>query len=199
MGGLTFDHAGNLYGTTASGGIYNSGTVFRLVRSHGRWIETVIHNFSGGRDGAMPTGDVVVESNGVLYGTTSAGGTKLQNGTVYKLAPSRIGWKETILHRFNGSDGYSPMGGVILDKKGVLYATTYAGGTYNAGTVFKLERSKDKWELETLYNFAGSSDGGFPVSTLLMDHSGSLYGTTLWDGDGWGWNCGDGVVFEILR
>ncbi len=137
-GSLIFDKAGNLYGTTSEGGGKNQsgkGVVFKLTKSKsGDWKETVLHVFRGGTDGSTLYSTLVFDKAGNLYGTTSWGGNPSCNppygcGTVFKLAPGKNGrWKETILHRFGGSDGRAPYAGVAIDAKGNLYGTTELGG-----------------------------------------------------------------------
>jgi uncharacterized repeat protein (TIGR03803 family) len=137
-GGLVFDPAGNLYGTTANGGVYNEGTVFELsTAAGGRWSEKILHDFSdAGTDGAQPLAGLILDAAGNLYGTTSFGGASGE-GTVFELLPSAGGsWTEETLHSFldNGVDGdrpyYAP---VVFDAWGNLYGTTYAGGSSPSG------------------------------------------------------------------
>jgi len=144
-GALTFDAAGNLYGTTIGGGAYRVGTAFELTpNGSGSWTETVLHSFGGGNgnvaDGVEPLGGLIVDSAGNLYGTTSQGGSHGQ-GTVFELAPNRSGgWTETLLHNFiiNGTDGTYPFAGLIFGAAGNLYGTTALSGTYGGGTAFEL-------------------------------------------------------------
>jgi uncharacterized repeat protein (TIGR03803 family) len=106
-GGLIFDQAGNLYGTTGyGGGALNSGTVFKLApNADGSWTESVLHSFKGS-DGAVPAAGLIFDAAGSLYGTTAYGGSS-GHGTVFKLTPSADGsWTESVLHSFNGNDGY---------------------------------------------------------------------------------------------
>jgi uncharacterized repeat protein (TIGR03803 family) len=190
-GALIRDAAGNLYGTTQLGGNYSFGTVFK-VDSTG--IETVLYRFRGGSGGDQPDGGVIMDKAGNLYGTTQGGGTSY-DGTVFKLNPS--GYK-TVLYSFgSGADGTQPDAGVIADTAGNLYGTTAYGGTSNLGTVFKL----DKTGKETvLYSFTGGADGALPVTGLVRDAAGNLYGTAYFGGDS-GSFCsgvgGCGVVFKI--
>ncbi len=129
VAGVTFDSAGNLYGTTECGGAYGRGTVFKLTRnSGGTWTESVIYAFQGGNDGANPIASVIFDGAGNLYGTTAYGG-RLTDGTIFKLTPSHDSWTETTLYTFSYSDGASP-GSVIFDGAGNLYGTTSSGGLY---------------------------------------------------------------------
>jgi uncharacterized repeat protein (TIGR03803 family) len=130
--GLIRDSHGNLYGTTYLGGTGGAGTVFK-VDAHGQ--ETVLHNFTGGSDGWLPSGGSLVrDSAGNLYGTTPQGGSN-DFGVVFKIDAKG---NETILHTFSGSDGKIPYGTLILDTAGNLYGTTYQGGAYGGGVVFKI-------------------------------------------------------------
>jgi len=153
-GSLAVDTEGNLYGETYYGGTgtacqYNCGLVFELVRgSDGRYTEKILHNFVNGADGAGPRGSVILDAAGNLYGVTYTGGngTNCVNylgqgcGTVFELSPTANGWREKILHAFNfdGIDGAEPYAGLIFDRAGNLYGTTYAGGENYGGTVFEI-------------------------------------------------------------
>jgi uncharacterized repeat protein (TIGR03803 family) len=185
------DSAGNLYGATSRGGsncFFGSGcgTVFKLDASGN---ETVLHRFGRGTDGRFPNG-VTRDSAGNLYGTTITGGVLSLCGggcgTVFKVDASG---KETVLYRFkNGSDGGSPVGGVILDSAGNLYGTTGTGGANTYGTVFKLNTNGN---LTVLHSFT-INESCFGGSTLLQDTAGNLYGTS----DGCG-TFGEGTVFKV--
>jgi len=107
----------------------------------GSWIETVLHSFTGGADGEFPSGPVAIGEDGVLFGTTTAGGTR-NLGTVFAVTPPASpsgSWTETVLHSFigGGDDGYAALSGVVIGKNGVLYGTTLHGGL-GFGTVFTL-------------------------------------------------------------
>jgi uncharacterized repeat protein (TIGR03803 family) len=115
--------------------------VFKLSPSASGWKETILHAFnSNGVDGNNPSGTLVQDGVGNLYGATGSGGAYSQ-GTVFELSPtSQGGWKETILHSFNpnGADGTSPGSGISLDSSGNLYGTTEAGGVFGQGTVYEV-------------------------------------------------------------
>jgi uncharacterized repeat protein (TIGR03803 family) len=139
---LIFDSKGNLYGTTALGGYYDSGMVFELTpQTGGQWTETIVHSFEPSNwDGGNPYGGLIMDAAGNLYGTTSQGG-KHNYGTVFKFTPEAGGgWSEQQLHVFNnnGRDGYTPYCTLLADKAGHLYGVTYQGGAHNAGTVFEI-------------------------------------------------------------
>ena len=184
--GLIADAAGNLYGTTDSGGAPMScnittgcGTVFQLDTSG---TLTVLHSFTNRRDGNHPDAGLIADAAGNLYGTTLSGGDG-GYGTVFQLDPSGT---LTVLYSFTGgSDGRSPVAGLIADAAGNLYGTTRgqlgAMGScpLGCGTVFQLTPSGT---LNVLYSFTGS-DGSHPVAGLLADAAGNLYGTTSTGGD----------------
>lgn len=143
LGHLTFDAAGNLYGTTIAGGgscQTTCGTVFKLTRQpNGHWKETILHAFRKASRGYRPVGGVTLDATGNLYGTTLAGGNQCDCGVIYKLSPNPDGtWTYTVLHNFSGSDGAQPESNLVLDDKGNLYGTAVTGGPGGAGVVFKL-------------------------------------------------------------
>ena len=137
---LIADDAGNLYGTTYSGGstgCSQCGSIFKLAPGG---TETVLYAFQGGSDGRNPNGGLVRDAQGNLYGTASAGGDlkcirKTSCGLVFRLAPDGA---FTILHAFEKADGIYPMAGLTIDADGNLYGTTSQGGASNFGTVFEL-------------------------------------------------------------
>jgi uncharacterized repeat protein (TIGR03803 family) len=186
--GLTIDRAGNLYGT-ASVSPNGDGVVFRLSRRNSGWILTPLYSFQGGHDGSVPYGGVSIAADGNLYGTTYAGG--LGYGTVFKLQPSPVvcvtalcPWTETVLYRFaGGDDGANPLyGNLVFDQTGSVYGTTSNGGSSRGGTVYKVTHSGGGWTESVLYSFAGLTDGLDPVSGVIFDQSGNLYGATVQGG-----------------
>jgi uncharacterized repeat protein (TIGR03803 family) len=216
---LAFDQAGNLYGTTMGGAHTNNsdcgsggcGTVFELMpTSKGGWTRKVLHAFTGGNDGALPQGALVLDDAGNIYGTTQRGGSHGQ-GVVFELSPQSGAWKETVLHAFAGSpDGAHPTSGVIFDAVGNLYGTTVGGGTAtgSGGTVFSLTHTSNGWNESLLHSFpfgcgkASCSDGASP-NGLVAGAKGSFFGTTS---EGGASNCTDnegdligcGVVYELM-
>jgi uncharacterized repeat protein (TIGR03803 family) len=208
---LVFDTAGNLYGTTGSGGTSTCngnkggcGTVFKLApNSHSGWTESVIYKFKGGSDGDDPWAGLTLDSTGNLYGTTVLGGTGQSTfnclygcGTVFRLAPGSHGtWTESILYNFTGSDGINPQGELIFDSAGSLYGTTRYGGSSGSGAVYKLTPASNSWTQSVLYSFTGRTDGADPLSSLIFDKAGNLYGTAALGGSCAG---GCGVVFELV-
>jgi uncharacterized repeat protein (TIGR03803 family) len=133
---LTMDAAGNLYGVTGGGGNmecnapYGCGTVFKVTPSG---VKTVLHAFSTMTQGAFPSGVLALDATGNLYGTTESGGDSQNDGVLFKISKNG---KETVLHRFNGTDGDVPLGGVVIDSAGNLYGTSLFGGK-GYGSVFK--------------------------------------------------------------
>jgi len=208
---LTFDARGNLYGTTIYGGHTGGpcqpagcGTVFKLTHTGSGWILNPLYSFTGGNDGMNPAGSVVSGPDGLLYGTTYAGGgngcSGTGCGTVFSLGPpahactsALCPWTETILHRFSGDDGQIPNAGVVFDANDNLYGTT-AGGGHNFGTVYELTRTVGGgWTEQVLHYFANSPDGALPAAGLIFDAAGNLYGTTYEGG-----TSNYGTVFELM-
>jgi uncharacterized repeat protein (TIGR03803 family) len=210
--GVVIGSGGVLYGSTIFGG-NNSfcqgigcGIVFSLTppaSPGGKWTETVLHYFDGS-DGAFPYGGVVIGEGGVLYGTTEfgggAGGCSDDGaegcGTVFSLKPPASPgdpWTETVLHAFTDAlsghiDGAAPLTNIVIGKGGVLYGTTFNGGTAalpcadesGCGTVFRLTPppdGKDTWTETILYSFTGGADGFYPWG-LVIGSNDVLYGMT---------------------
>ncbi len=161
----------------------------------GIWTEKVLHTFGHGTDGAAPYAGLIFDAAGNLYSTTWQGGT-YDYGTVFELTPTGGGgWTENVLHSFNhnGTDGYSPIPGLIFDAAGNLFGTTSAGGSYNCGlyvcgTVFELTSGGTE---TVLHSFNGTG-GAFPIAGLIFDAAGNLYSTTEYGGD-----YDYGTVFEL--
>jgi len=192
--GLVLDAQGNLYGTTAGGGTYGSGTVFKLDTT-GK--ETVLHSFTGkSGDGADPWAGLVLDARGNLYGTTELGGYSACSttpfgrscGTVFKVDTTG---KETVLYSFTGKkgDGAVPRAGLVLDAQGNLYGTTYLRGAHNEGTVFKVDTNGKE---TVLYSFTGTGGDGYFPGGLVLDAQGNLYGTTYKGGA-----HNKGTVFKV--
>ncbi len=198
-GGLIFDAAGNLYGTTYYGGPYSLGygTVFELTpNGSGNWTETTLHNFSGLKtDGRHPFAGLVRDAAGNLYGTTVEGGAYVDYGTVFAMKPKAGGgWIERLLHSFNNDkiDGSFPRATLVLDAGGHLYGTTSGGGSSNNGTVFWLGRQPNgTWQEVVLHDFNGT-DGSTPTAGLTFDAAGDLVGTTV-DGGAYNWGTAFGM------
>ncbi len=191
------DEAGNLYGTAFFGGLVNSfgGTVFKLGNTG---QEMTLHEFSGGTDGGNPAAPLIRDADGNLYGTTVEGGSGCYPsagcGVAFLLDSAG---REHVLHTFaGGRDGQAPIGGLVRDRKGTLYGTTFNGGAGRScdsgcGVVFRIASDgKEK----VLYAFRGGSDGANPYAGLIRDDDGNLYGTTSAGG-----SSGNGTVFKASR
>ncbi len=211
IGELIFDTVGNLYGVTTGGGIYHSGyfagngTVFELVKTTG-WQELVLHRFTySPADGQYPSGKLLFDSHGNLYGTTESGGRGSYgwyHGTAFEMTPLNGTWSERVIYNFcsqvNCSDGNQPSGGVI-DINGRLYGTaTLGGGSGYNGTAFELKKSGTSWSADS-YVF-DITDGAQPWAPLLRQ-GGAVYGVTEQGGIQNGactlFQMGNGVVFKM--
>jgi uncharacterized repeat protein (TIGR03803 family) len=173
--GVSIDAAGNLYGVAIFGGATGWGIVYRIDPSG---TETILHNFTNGMDGGSPRGPVILDSAGTLYGTTIGGGMS-GCGVLYKIDASG---HQTVLYAFLGKpDACGGYSGLVFDAAGNLYGTTSGGGTFNAGTVFKLDTAGHE---TVLYSFTGGVDGAMPQAGVIPDSAGYLYGTTTYGGTG---------------
>ncbi|MEO6990950.1 MAG: choice-of-anchor tandem repeat GloVer-containing protein [Candidatus Baltobacteraceae bacterium] len=194
---VVFDRAGNLYGMTPDGGAYSSGTVYQLTPQGSGWQENVIHTFTGGNDGAVGSlGPLLLDAAGQLYGVTELGGAH-EAGTAFKLSSEPAGkWNLRTLYAFQGQpDAAFPYGGLISDKSGNFYGTTYYGGTQGVGTVFELSpKARGPWAERKLYDFKGGTDASSPTGTLVFDASGNLFGTSSAGGRP---SCDCGTVFKL--
>ena len=192
---LVFDSAGNLYGTTSSGGNpgceLGCGVVFELTHGGSGWTEKVLYSFTGGSDGGEPFAGVIFDTQGNLYGgtfTDQGGG----GGALFELTPSNGSWNFNLLYGLSGYGG--PVNSLSLDSvTGNLYGTTSDDGANGWGGAFKLTPSSGGWTYEPLYDFTNGSDGAQPYGGLVIDSSGHLFGTTTHGG-----NNSNGVVYEIM-
>lgn len=185
--GLIMDGAGNIFGTTQSGGsACDCGTIFEFSPT-GQM--TTLYAFTGGNDGKAPlSGLVAIGDN--FYGTTSFGGTA-GNGVIYKLALVGGSWVQTPIHSLQGSDeGSYPYGGLTADSDGNLYGSTLAGGSGGGGTVFKLTNNAGVWSYQLAYSLVGV---GGPTGNLAVDSQGNIYGSTEADGA-----FNGGSAFELM-
>lgn len=187
---LTFDHAGNIYGTTGDGGEGGAGIAFELTESAGGWAESILKDFSLGAGGAYPLGGVIFDASGNLYGSTQEGGDGF--GVVYQLVPMLNGfWAENVPLDFDQTNGSYPFGNLIMDPSGNLYGSTGGDGSSGGGTIFELTPSNGQWISSVLYNLSGNEG---PVAGLSMDTGGNLYGTTYKDGAD-----NAGMVFKLTN
>jgi uncharacterized repeat protein (TIGR03803 family) len=186
MSHLTMDRAGNLYGTTTFGGAgLGFGTVFELVRSGSGWTFHLLYTFQGGSDGGHPVAGVVLDSAGNIYGDNTYGG-QFGFGVVYELSSAGI---YSVLYSTRGTFD----GDLGIDSAGNLYGTTYDGGSDAGGSIFELSPSGSGWTETTLHSFTGP-EGAYPYSSVVLDTSGNLYGTTTEGG-----SHSDGVAWQLVR
>jgi uncharacterized repeat protein (TIGR03803 family) len=220
-GGSDYDGSSLLFGFTSSGGsTSNKGAVYALQLSGGTWSEKVLHGFAGGTsDGAGPVGSPWIDGSNNIFGTTSSGGSQ-GKGTAFELTPGMNlwtdPWTETILYNFcwqgiaKCTDGNTP-NGIILDGSGNIWGTTFMGGngsgTFGNGLLYMLDAGSSCTEggtatfwcetpLWAFCNVSTCPDGYLPNSTVAMDGSGNVYGTTLLGGTGAGGFPGAGTTFE---
>ena len=161
--------------------------------------ESVLYEFTGGGGGYGPQGGLTIDHEGNLYGTTPY--------TVFELKRGAGGvWTERVLYSFFKDccgNGYAPTGNLVFDSNGNIYGTTEQGGgaSDSGGTIFKLTRAGDQWTENVLYSFAfgSTSSGYYPIGGPVFDHSGNLYGTTLYGGgeELCNGDYGCGTVYEL--
>lgn len=204
IGNLITDQTGNLYGTTSAYGTASKGVVFELAppaMGQTAWTESVLTTFSG-KNGSNPTGGLIADSAGNLYGTTELGGTTegggtSKNGTVFELTPPAAGhtaWTETVLISFGRTNGKTPYGSLVIDSAGNLYGTSANGGALQEGTVFELTppaAGQTAWSATVLARFNGTN-GEDPLGGVIADGAGNFYGTTSLGG-----RSDYGAVFEL--
>jgi uncharacterized repeat protein (TIGR03803 family) len=213
------DASGNLFGVTSEGGnglcIYEPvtagcGTVYELSPpvTGTQWTETLLYQFQDNADGSYPVGSLVFDKAGNLYGTTDNGGSG-EGGTVFELTPPASGsgpWTKTTLYNFSGVTlGSHPEAGLTFDKLGNLYGTATDGGNCDlsigcGGVVFELsppEAGGAAWTYSAIHVFQGSPDGAVPESTLVLDGTGKLHGTTMVGGLSTQGPNGGGTIFEL--
>jgi uncharacterized repeat protein (TIGR03803 family) len=186
--GLFIGKAGALFGTTWGGGVGGNGLVFKLTPSGSGYAESVLYSFRGKPDGSGPSGRVLAEANGVVYGTTTRGGLN-DFGTAFKLTPSGSFYVESVLHSFGfGNEGVNPYCHLIRDSSGALYGTTASLSSGSGwGAVFKLTPSGSTYTETVLHAFRTFPDGATPLVGLTRNRTGAFYGTTYQGGqNGWG-------------
>jgi len=208
---------GSLYGTTLSGGYlncdggygYGCGTVYRLSPSGGQWTESTLYQFRGEKDGSQNYSTLTLDGAGNLYGVTD-GGTPWN--AIFRLTPGAPGkhWHFKLLYKFKGQrDGGWPLTPLFLDSSGAIYGASELGGLngkgcsqqFGCGAIFQLvppAHPDGPWPPKVLYEFQGANDGGNP-STMIMDSTGTIYGTTSYGGE-FNKNCplGCGVIFQLF-
>lgn len=204
QGTLSFDSAGNLYGSALYGGLVGAncslgcGTIFELSPNlGGGWNESTLYQFTGGSDGRDPQSTLIFDAAGNLYGM----GTNM----AFELSPTSGGWAEAVIHSFTGGKdgGGNSFGGLVVDAVGNLYGTMSAGGVKNrnkgcpsgCGVVFELSpQSGGSWTEKILHAFTGGQGGAFPMGGVTFDNTGRLLGTTRQGGDA---TCNCGMVFQL--
>ncbi len=178
--GVTLDGAGNLYGTTTTNSDGGPGTVYNLTQRSGGWTLTRLYN-----SGSF--GGLTIGPNGTFYGINAYSQIFDLQPPAHFLPNLLAPWLETTLY----SLAAGTYAGVVFDRAGNIYGTTYNGGSYSAGSVFELSPSNGGWMQTVIHSFSGL-DGNFPVAGLVIDAAGNLYGTTQFGGD-----YDDGTVFEL--
>jgi hypothetical protein len=196
---LVSDSRGNLFGSTFYGGApgcvegFGCGTLFELLPDgSGGWTKATIYTFTDQADGSRPVGQLTLDSQGNIYGTTLLGGAfstqlcSLGCGTVFKLSPQSGGtWNFSTLYTFDGTTAFSANGSLALDETGNLFGTTRYGGAINnpncaptdgCGIVFELSPTQSGWTETTLHSFVDGVDGAYPAGGLSLDSEGNLYG-----------------------
>ena len=187
---LTIGPAGVFYGATVDDGIEGGGgTVFRLspicadpACKQTTWIKATLYRFEG-CDGDGTNGGLVLDQTGNLYGTTIAGCSR--TGQVFELSPAQglqNNWTKTVIHGFVGppDDGRWELGTLFIDKSGTLFAPTFAGGSSDLGTIYRVTLQSNSWKEDLLKVFLPQG-GNHPVGNLISDSSGSFYGVTYGD------------------
>lgn len=203
--GLAYDGTSPLYGATTAGGTQNAGTVYSLTPNAAKtkWTKKVLHNFcalNACADGAGPYSGPMIDGMGHLFGVTTTGGAYTK-GVLYELSPAGAKWKHVVLHSFCAdqtltcADGSQLLSPPIMDGQGFLYGTTFVGGVYGAGTVWKLVPNGTHSKLTVLHSFCredGCPDGSVPWSSLMFDADNHLIGTTLQGGA-----MNKGAIFKL--
>ena len=190
---VTVDQSGNVYGMTPTGGTYGLGTVYKLQPNGGTWDFQVIHTFTGGADGSSGSAGRMLLNHGRLYGAATTGGLD-GAGVIFELTPTPVGeWDVRTLYSFRGQpDGSFPYGALLRAASGKFYGTTYYGGRTGIGAVYELApRQTGEWRERVIYSFQNGTDGNSPISNLVQDAAGNLYGTTSEGGSG------SGTIFKL--
>lgn len=195
--GVTIDSHGVVYGMTPVGGEFNAGVIYQLTSdATGNWTERIIHPFTGGTDGIGGfAGRLLPDGAGGFYGACTAGGAH-GNGVVFQISPKANGsWRLKTLYAFQGApDAGFPYGGLLLDKSGNLYGTSYYAGANDLGAVYKLTNTNGVWSESVIYSFQPGTDGNSPISNLVSDSKGNFYGTTSAGGSA---GCDCGTIFKL--
>lgn len=195
-GALLVDANGNLFGTTQFGGDHGQGSVFEIVHTASGYSQPqTVYSFNY-TDGAAPTGPLIADANGDLFGTTLQGGTGGQ-GTVFELVHGASGYSLVTLARFDGSNGSYLYAGLTADAHGDLFGATYSGGNPDGtgyGTVFELVNTGSGYSFETIGKLDYDTTGGYVIGGVTVDSQGDVFGTALAGGTN-----GFGTVFELVN
>ena len=192
-GGVVMNAGGDFFGTCDNNCPLH-GSVYELTPNGSGYSKSWLYRFTDGSDGEQPNG-LIIDSSGNLYGTTSFGGAG-GGGVVFDLLPQGNNWVFGVLYPLlnRNPNDYGPLATLTMDAAGNLYGTSFSGGQYGAGSVFKLTRSGGGWNYSSLHDFTGGNDGGGPTSPVVLDSHGNVYGTTYF--------CGfynEGVAFKITQ
>jgi uncharacterized repeat protein (TIGR03803 family) len=200
--GVTFDRAGNIFGTTFYGGANDSvdggdGTIWEITATG---AYEVLHSFGGGADGIGPAAGVTIDTVGNMYGTTTGGGLN-GSGMVWEITKAGE-YKD--LHDFgSGSDGSEPTAGVTVDSSGDLFGTTSKGGAHgtdgSGGTGGMVWEITAAGKYKDLHDFGSGIDGEYPEAGVTLDPSGNLYGTATEGGIYSNGDYGCGIAWEITK
>lgn len=169
--------------------------MFELSPSGSGWTENIIYRFQAGDDGSNPLSGLIMDSAANLYGSSTCAGQN-GGGAIFELTPFNGNWTLNVLYSLTGICNSGPRGELLMDGTGNLYGTTYTGGIFSFGSVFKLSPGDGGWTYTSLHDFTGGSDGAMPEGRLIFDSNGNLYGTASQGGTGCS-SLGCGVVFEI--
>ena len=198
FGRLLIDaNSGALYGTTYGGGTAGRGTVFSLTPTAGRtkWEFATLYNFQASPDGDSPTGALIMDSKGSLYGTTRYGGKGSYSGygTVFSLTPVNRGWKEKILYDFRSHTGETPVAGLTADGKGDFFALTNpVTGQHGGGFALELVPEGTRLNARTIYKLHRKDGSVLYGDSLARDASANLFGVAAYGG-----TYDDGSVYEL--
>jgi uncharacterized repeat protein (TIGR03803 family) len=207
--GLLLDGFGNLYGSIGFGDYFGAGAIGELSPGTGGWTYTQLYSFcpeTGCPTGLNPPSPPIFDGKGNMWGTTTQGGLEQPScqllygcGVIYEITPNGDGtWTYNVIHEFasSSSDGQWPYGGLVMDAAGDFYGSTWLGGAYNQGTIFKLSNVGGAWQETILYDFPSCATGCMVEGTLARDKAGNLYGTAAGGtGSCAGYTCG--VVFKL--
>jgi len=191
---VVFDNAGNLYGTTygySNGNEAPYGTVYELTPSGSGWMKKILYTFQGANDGGTVPAGLVADQSGNLYGATISYGTG-GGGTAFRLTQSGGVWTFQILYSFVGTLNGGPQESLAMNTAGNLYGTAIYDGAHGSGSIFRLTHSGSSWSYSSLHDFTAGSDGGNPISGVVFDRDGNLYGTAYLGGV-----SGRGVVWQV--